>query len=82
MSLADSETPPPSLQLPCASLQHVAFFDRDNDGVLWPVESYVGLRGVGCNRLVSARAVPCIHVSFSYVSGRPHPARPGRATPT
>jgi peroxygenase len=46
----------------------VAFFDRDNDGVLWPMDTYVGFRRIGFNRIISFLAVPFIHGSFSYVS--------------
>ncbi|KAI8464843.1 MAG: Caleosin related protein-domain-containing protein [Monoraphidium minutum] len=48
--------------------RHVAFFDRDGDGVLWPSDTYVGFRRIGFNRLISLLAVPFIHGSFSYVS--------------
>ncbi|KIZ07200.1 hypothetical protein MNEG_0751 [Monoraphidium neglectum] len=48
---------------------HVAFFDRDNDGVLWPMDTYVGFRRIGFNRIISFLAVPFIHGSFSYPTG-------------
>eukprot|EP00882_Tetradesmus_deserticola_P000354 GHRQ01000390.1.p1 GENE.GHRQ01000390.1~~GHRQ01000390.1.p1 ORF type:complete len:244 (+),score=101.33 GHRQ01000390.1:151-882(+) len=46
--------------------QHVAFFDRDNDGVLWPWDTYIGFRRLGFGRIISTLAVPFIHGSFSY----------------
>jgi hypothetical protein len=47
--------------------QHVAFFDADNDGAIWPLDTYRGFRRLGFNPLFSALAMPFIHGSFSYV---------------
>nr|BAQ55595.1 caleosin [Chlorella vulgaris] len=49
--------------------QHIAFWDRDNDGVLWPQDTYVGFRKLGFNVLLSAIAVPVIHGTFSWWTG-------------
>ncbi|KAL4437268.1 hypothetical protein ABPG75_004407 [Micractinium tetrahymenae] len=46
--------------------QHIAFWDRDNDGILWPSDTYVGFRKLGFNVLLSAIAVPVIHGTFSW----------------
>lgn len=46
--------------------QHVAFFDRDQDGVIWPWDTYIGFRRIGFNHVISLLAVPFIHLSFSY----------------
>lgn len=48
--------------------QHVDFFDRDQDGIIYPWDTYVGFRRIGFNRLISFLAVPFIHGSFSYPS--------------
>ncbi|GBF90707.1 hypothetical protein Rsub_03008 [Raphidocelis subcapitata] len=45
---------------------HVAFFDADGDGVIWPLDTYRGFRRIGFNPLFSLLAVPFIHGSFSY----------------
>lgn len=49
--------------------QHVDFFDRDQDGVIWPWDTYIGFRRLGFGRIISTLAVPFIHGSFSYPSG-------------
>ncbi|KAG2492156.1 hypothetical protein HYH03_009647 [Edaphochlamys debaryana] len=46
--------------------QHVMFWDRDNDGVIFPYDTFVGFRRLGFNLLISSLAVPFIHLSFSY----------------
>jgi hypothetical protein len=45
------------------------FFDRDQDGQIWPLDTYRGFRSLGFNPLISAAAVPLIHGTFSYWSG-------------
>ncbi|PSC73699.1 inactive purple acid phosphatase 27 [Micractinium conductrix] len=45
---------------------HVAFWDRDGDGVLWPSDTYVGFRKLGFNVFISLLAVPVIHGTFSW----------------
>lgn len=47
-------------------LQHVAFWDRDSDGIMWPTDTYVGFRKLGFNVFISALAVPVIHGTFSW----------------
>lgn len=46
--------------------QHVMFWDRDNDGVIYPWDTFVGFRRLGFGYLISTLAVPFIHGSFSY----------------
>eukprot|EP00879_Flechtneria_rotunda_P028503 GHRR01030626.1.p1 GENE.GHRR01030626.1~~GHRR01030626.1.p1 ORF type:complete len:149 (-),score=21.49 GHRR01030626.1:195-641(-) len=48
--------------------QHADFFDRDQDGVIWPWDTYIGFRRLGFGRVISTLAVPFIHGSFSYPS--------------
>jgi len=56
--------------------QHVLFWDRDNDGVIYPNDTYVGFRRLGFNILISIGAIFVIHGTFSYPSQPgwlPHP---------
>lgn len=48
--------------------QHVLFFDRDNDQVIWPIDTYVGFRDLGFNILFSLAAMVIIHLSLSYAT--------------
>lgn len=45
---------------------HVAFFDRNNDGVITPLETYRGCRAIGCNVAVSAAAALMIHGAMGW----------------
>lgn len=59
--------------------QHFAFFDPDNDGVIWPADTYFGFRALGFNPLLCVLAILVIHGTFSYWSGDswlPHPGFP------
>jgi len=51
--------------------QHVAFFDSDHDGVIWPLDTYRGFRQLGFNVFLSLLSLVIIHANFSYptVSG-------------
>lgn len=53
---------------PLAPLQHIAFWDRDNDGVLWPQDTYVGFRWVQRRGRVPCR--PCRHMRRMREEGR------------
>ncbi|KAF9184226.1 hypothetical protein BGZ51_003471 [Haplosporangium sp. Z 767] len=46
--------------------QHVQFFDRDQDGVIWPLDTYWGFRAIGFNILLSLFAAYVIHGGLSY----------------
>ncbi|PSC73727.1 caleosin CLO3-2 isoform B [Micractinium conductrix] len=65
----DAEHPAGTYSPPAAMTvmqQHIAFWDRDNDGMLWPSDTYVGFRKLGFNVFLSAIAVPIIHGTFSW----------------
>ncbi|KAI8993756.1 Caleosin related protein-domain-containing protein [Gaertneriomyces semiglobifer] len=48
--------------------QHVEFFDRNKDGVIWPYETFLGFRAVGFNIFFCLLAMMIIHFGFSYPS--------------
>ncbi|KAF9560272.1 Caleosin-domain-containing protein [Agrocybe pediades] len=45
---------------------HVAFFDRDEDGIIWPMDTYVGFREIKFGVFLSIVSVLVIHLGFSY----------------
>ncbi|PPR08045.1 hypothetical protein CVT24_010844 [Panaeolus cyanescens] len=47
---------------------HVAFFDTDNDGIIWPMDTYRGLRDIKFGILLSLFSVMVIHFGFSWVT--------------
>jgi peroxygenase len=51
--------------------QHVAFFDTDSDGVIWPLETFNGFHRLGYHLFFCILSVFIIHANFSYptVSG-------------
>ncbi|WVZ56045.1 hypothetical protein U9M48_006631 [Paspalum notatum var. saurae] len=51
--------------------QHAAFFDRNGDGVIYPWETFQGLRAIGCGLPVSFVASILINLFLSY------PTQPG-----
>lgn len=48
------------------------FWDRDNDGVIWPWDTYTGFRDLGFNILFSFIAVLVINLNFSYPTRLAH----------
>nr|XP_043610100.1 probable peroxygenase 3 [Erigeron canadensis] len=46
--------------------QHVAFFDQNNDGIVYPWETYTGLRDIGFGMLFSLIAGLGFNITFSY----------------
>ncbi|KAL6829906.1 hypothetical protein THAR02_02850 [Trichoderma harzianum] len=51
--------------------QHCDYFDRDKDGIIWPLDTFKGLHALGFNFLFCIIAVVVVHFAFSYptVSG-------------
>ncbi|EMC99378.1 hypothetical protein BAUCODRAFT_401149 [Baudoinia panamericana UAMH 10762] len=46
--------------------QHCSYWDKDGDGVIWPSDSWLGVRAWGWNLFLSALAVVIIHGALSY----------------
>lgn len=46
--------------------QHAAYWDRDDDGIIWPYDTYIGCRNYGWNILLSALATFIINFNLSY----------------
>lgn len=52
--------------------QHILFWDRDNDGQIYPWDTYVGFRELGFNIFFSLLAVLVINLNFSYPTRLAH----------
>lgn len=55
-----------SLQKHATPLQkHAAFFDKNNDGIIYPEETYKGLRAIGCGVALSFIGAIFINLSLA-----------------
>ncbi|KAK4400085.1 putative peroxygenase 4 [Sesamum angolense] len=45
--------------------KHVMFFDRNNDGIIYPSETFQGFRAIGCGVLLSSVAAVFINMGLS-----------------
>ncbi len=49
-------------------VSHVEYWDTDQDGVIWPADTYRGCRAFGWSILLSLAAAIIIHVGLSYAT--------------
>ncbi|KAK3641158.1 hypothetical protein LTR56_006880 [Elasticomyces elasticus] len=48
--------------------QHCSYWDKDGDGIIWPIDTWRGVRAWGWNWFLSALATFIINVNLSYPS--------------
>jgi len=48
--------------------QHVAFFDRNKDGMIYPWETYQGFQAIGFNMIISLLSAAVINMALSYTT--------------
>lgn len=48
--------------------QHIDFFDRDHDGIIWPRDTFWGFHAIGFGIVLSIVSVLVIHLNFSYAT--------------
>lgn len=48
--------------------QHVDFFDADGDGIIWPIDTYIGFRRIGFGRAFSLLAAVLVNGSMSFAT--------------
>ena len=48
--------------------QHVDFFDADGDGIIWPIDTYVGFRRIGFGRAFSLLAGVLVNGTMSFAT--------------
>lgn len=46
--------------------QHVNFFDKDNDRVIWPLDTFYGFHQIGFNVVLALVSMLVIHFGFRY----------------
>jgi len=56
--------------------QHVAFFDRNKDGIIYPWETYQGFQAIGFNMTISLLAASFINMALSYATSHSSIASP------
>ncbi|KAJ7488977.1 Caleosin [Mycena latifolia] len=63
----EPKSSPSSSGRPRKALQsHVAFFDTDNDGIIWPIDTFKGFHAIGFGVILSFLSMVIIHTGFSY----------------
>ncbi|KAJ6482679.1 Caleosin related protein-domain-containing protein [Mycena sanguinolenta] len=45
---------------------HIAFFGPDQDGIIWPIDTYNGMRAIGFGVVFALVAMVLIHLAFSW----------------